>query len=315
MLWLGGRARRVRLALATSSVWLAVAASAHAGPGDPDGSNVSRAHDAYARGAAAYTQGDYARAARELAFADGLVPDAVTLRAALDAVTLADDPVLGSELLARARRDPGEPALAHAAAVAAERFAHRTGTIVVRCDDCLALIDGAPARVAEPNVVLPGVHTVTVQRRRSPESRLVSVAADETREVLVHNREPMADHSAPAPAPEATGLSPVWFVAAVGATLALGAVTVWSAVDTASDHSSFESARCPQVGTVRCASLASSGEAAQTRTGWLTVGSAAAALGTAALGGFGVRWHGARPGAPEVAAFFRASSATVRFAF
>jgi hypothetical protein len=289
--------------------------SAQAGAPDPDASDLSRAHDAYARGTAAYAQGDYARAAREMSAADALVPDPVTLRVALEAVTLADDPVLAAELLTRAARAPGDPALAHAASVAAARFAHRTGSIVVRCDDCLALVDGVPAHVNAPTVVLPGVHTVTVQRQTAPESRLVSVAVDQVREVTVHARDLALSPLPSSPlAREASGLSPAWFVAAAGATAALGAATIGSAVDTLNDHASFQSQRCGVVATGACASEAQAGQSAQTRTTGLGVATAAVAAGTLALGLFAVRWH-ATPARAEVTLAVTGRQAALRLSF
>lgn len=310
-----GRATRTRLAVAAILVVLW-----HAGPAraaEPDGSNLSRAHDAYARGAAAYGAGDYARAARELAAADALVPDGVTLRAALDAVTLADDPVLGAELLARVERGPTDPPLAHAAAVAHARFAHRTGRLVVRCERCLAMVDGAPVEPDAVRVVLPGVHTVTVQRSGAPEPRLVTVAVDETREVVAGAP---SVATVPDPRPEVAaraadehGVSPAWFVAAASASVALGAVTIWSALDTASDHTGFVSAGCEVSAAPSCGSLARTGQGAQTRTAWLGAGTGVAVAGTVALGALAVRWH--RSGGRDVAIGVAGATTTLRLTF
>jgi hypothetical protein len=277
-----------------------------------DAGLLLRARDAYARGAAAYAQGDYSRAARELAVADELVPDATTLRAALEAVTRADDAVLGIELLARTTRDPSDPELARVAELARARFQHRTAKIAVRCDGCVATIDGAPARIGSPNVVLPGVHTVTVQRQRSPETRLVTVAPDEEREVFVRTIPAAAPEVRPSPQP-ASGVSPSWFIGAALATVALASVTTWSLVDTVNDHVAFDSARCGESASGACASDASTGESAQTRTQWLAVGTVAAVVGTTALGLFGVRWHSAAKG--DVALSASAGSAGLRVSF
>jgi len=315
MWWPGGRATRVRLAVCAASVCLAAAPRASAA--GPDGTELSRAHDAYARGAAACAQGDYARGARELALADTLVPDAITLRAALDAVTLADDPVLGTELIARAGRSPGDAPLARSVAGAQARFAHRTGVLIVRCNGCLALVDGVPIKADEARVVLPGVHVIAVQQGGAPEPRLVTVAADETRDFA-------ADAPTPAPSPafaphappgggEAGGLSPVWFFAAASATVVLGAVTVWSAVDTADDHATFDSNHCGVIATGTCSKLASTGQSAQTRTTWLGVATGVAAVGTGLLAGLGVRWHHAA--GAEVALDMGVGSASLRVAF
>jgi hypothetical protein len=325
----GGRATRARFAV------VGLAASVVLAPGparaaDPDGTDLSRAHDAYARGASAFAQGDYARAARELAVADALVPAPVTLRAALEAVTLADDPILGTELIERAARSPLDPTLAHALAVAQARFAHRTAALTVRCDGCLALVDGNPARAGVRQIVLPGVHQVTVQKRGAAEPRLVTVAADESRDVLVDS--PVdAPAAAPADGRAATvpsdpgagrparassergGVSPVWFVAASVATVALGAVTVWSAVDTASVHSDFQTRGCAVAAVAGCSELQSSGQSAQSRTTWLAVGTGALATGTTLLGALGVHW--AHPAGREVSVSASPRGASLRVSF
>src|SRR5437899_9446863 len=57
-----------------------------------------RARAAYDRGAIAYRQGDFARAATEYAQADQLVPMIQVLEAALDSALLADDPLIGGQL-------------------------------------------------------------------------------------------------------------------------------------------------------------------------------------------------------------------------
>jgi hypothetical protein len=316
---LGGRATRARTALSVALVGVTLAPLA--GAAEPDGSSLSRAHDAYARGAAAYAVGDYTRAARELAFADALVPDDVTLKAALDAVTLADDPVLGVELIERSTRVTGRalpPPIAHSVAVAEARFAHRTGRIVVRCDGCLALVDGSSVVVGVPRVVLVGVHQVALQAGASPEDRLVTVGADETREVA-----PGAEPSVPSSiAAEAktplheeaqAGVSPAWFVAAAAVTVGLGVGTILSGVSTANDHDRFVSAGCQSTGGTSCTQLASTGESAQTSTRWLGVGTAVAVAGTAALGIFGVRWH--RVGGGTVSAHLAGATAVVDVSF
>jgi hypothetical protein len=297
-------------------VWL-VPRSALSAPAPPDGSSLSRAHDAYARGAAAFSQKDYARAARELAAADALVPDPVTLRAALDAVTLADDAVLGQELVARARRererDKPDSALARSASIAEQRFLHRTGTLVVRCEDCIAVIDGTPAVVGEPRVVLPGAHTVSVQRHGAPETRLVPVAVDEAREVRVRKHESIAEPPPPPPPePERSGVAPAWFVAAAVGTVALGAVTIGSAVDLANDHASFVSASCQTTGTSACDQRASAGRSAQARTLGLGVATGVFAAGTGALAAF-VTWK--RSPTHEVGLALGAASAQLRVSF
>src|SRR5580693_6760902 len=95
-----GRFRHAASLLAASAAALLLAGEAFAQR--PASTDASRARDAFERGSAAYRLGDYARAAAEYARADALDPNPAALRAALDAATLADDPVLGEELIERA---------------------------------------------------------------------------------------------------------------------------------------------------------------------------------------------------------------------
>jgi hypothetical protein len=251
--------------------------------------------------------------------ADALVPDDVTLKAALDSATLADDPVLGIQLIERATRvkdTTTSPALAHALTLAEARFAHRTGRIVVRCNDCLALVDGAQLQAGAPRIVLVGTHLVALQRGGVAEERLVAVLADETREVVPGDTTTAPDAAATKARSEtndhAPGLSPLWFVVAAATTVGLGAATIASAVDTVNDHVGFDRAGCASWPAPSCAALAASGRDAQTWTSWLAVGSSAALAGTAALGIFGVRWH---RGGHTVAANLAGTTVTVRLTF
>jgi hypothetical protein len=285
---------------------LAVAQIGPAFAAEPDGTNLSRARDAYARGSAAFSAGDYTRAAHELASADTLYADDVTLKAALDAVTRADDPVLGAELVERASRVKDSstvPGLDHSRSLAVARFAHRTGRIVVRQHDCLAVVDGRQVSEGAPIIVLVGVHVVAVQCGALPEERLVTVSADQTREVVAGEvrvlREPAIPGATPVPSPYPIqardhGVSPVWLVAAAVVTVGVGVATILSGIDTVNDHGRFEGAGCGVSNASGCSSLASSGRSAQSWTTGLGVGTGVAAVGTAALGVFGVRWHGPR---------------------
>jgi len=265
---------------------------------DP-GESEARARDAYERGSSAYRAGDYARAAREFAAADALVPNAVTLRAALDAATLADDAVLGARLLSRVDRGPEDGALGAAIASARARFAHRTGRVVVHCARgvrCLAAIDGAPVKPLAPEIVSVGVHTVSVEGSGPLEQHMVEVLADQAVDVgsspVVVAPPPPPLESPPAPG----GASPAWFFAALAATGVSAGLSIWSGVDTLQRHSSFEAAGCLRgPASVTCSDLESAGTSAQTRTNALLGVTAGIGVGTAVLGLFVVRWrHAAR---------------------
>jgi hypothetical protein len=279
------------------------AGDARAAPGAS--ADEARARDAYERGTIALRNGDYARAAAEFAQADSIAPNPVTLRAALNAATLADDPVLGTELLARADRGPSDKALTEAVLAARPRFAHRTGRIVVRCGPagpCLATVDGAALEPAKPRIVAVGVHTVTLLGGGAPEVRMTWVAADQTVEVAIappagqSSKPPPPPSPAPAPPPEheASGVAPGWFFVATAVTAAAAGLTIWSGVDTLNRHAAFDNAGCRQGPRPDCGALAGDGRSAERRTNVFLIGTAALALGTAGLGVFLVRWGGPR---------------------
>jgi hypothetical protein len=292
----GARRSRAERVLLLLLALLAVSPSARA-----DDDAEARARDAYDRGSFAYKAGDFERAATEFTAADRLAPSPVTLRAALDAAMLADDAVLGAELLDRAGRvlpeaqvrgpTASEAELATVASTARARFAHRTGRIVVRCSGaapCLATVDGVPVEPSRARIVAVGVHTVTLQAAGRAEPRLVDVPSDQVVEVAA---------AAPAlavslrPAPDPGGLSPAWFIAAgITTGVALG-LSIGSGVDTLNQHANFDDAGCVAKDGASCSSLKSSGIAAQTRTNVLLVATGALAVTTVTLGLFATRWH------------------------
>ncbi len=248
----------------------------------------ARARDAYERGSIAYGRGDYAHAAAEFAQADAALPSPVALRAALDAVVLADDPVLGGELLERAERAPMDKALAAAVSAARARFVHRTGRIAVRCAEsngCLAAIDGAAVVTSSPRRVTVGVHTVTLQIEGAVEQRLIRILPDQSVEVT-----PTPRLSLPPPPAErvhsASKIAPLWFFSALALTAAVGGLAIWSATDTSDRHARFLDAGCARMPAGGCTGLAADGVSAQKRTNVLAIGSGVFAAGTATLGLF-----------------------------
>jgi len=264
-----------------------------------------QAHEAYDRGTRAYQRGDYATAAREYAAANALAPNPIALQAALDAAVQADDPVLGTQLLDMARRQPPEAALASTEAKAERAFAHRTGHIRFECTPpCLGAVDGAAVDVRAPVLVRVGSHRVTVESAGSSSERSVTVPADET---VVVSAPPApapapapALAAAPAPAPAAApapasargGLSPAWFFVSLGATAVAGGIALWSGLDTASRHADFEAAHCGAAPSdpIHCGQLASAGQSAQTRTNVLLGVTAALGVTTIAAAML-VQWH------------------------
>jgi hypothetical protein len=303
-------------------LFVLLAAAACAVAGDAWGDAATEAHEAYDRGTRAFRRGDYATAAREYAAADALSPSPVALQAALDSAVLADDPVLGVELIDRAKGAPRTNALALTILTAQRKFARRTGRIHVACggaSTCIASVDGAAVDPARLLVVRVGAHTVIVDSGGTATTRDVTVGPDETIEVAPAAAPASASSTAPAaapataaaaapaPAPVTTapppasvesgrGISPVWFYLGLGATGIAGVATIVSGVDTANQHSEFTS-KCGSANPpVACpVGLASSGQSAQTRTNVLlgvTAGLAAVTVVTV----FFVRWHDTRVG-------------------
>lgn len=193
--------RRVTRALAISIVtFVATAALAQTA------ADKQRAREAYDRGLAAHERGDHAREAQEFAKADELSPSPVALQAALDAAVEADDPVLGSELLERAKRGPAEGALAASVARAREKLGGRAGRIAIRCPQdvkCLGAIDGKPVDASKPQWVKVGQHTVLLQIGSDGQQRIVEVTADATVEVAPPAPSPPIVVTTPAATPTA----------------------------------------------------------------------------------------------------------------
>jgi hypothetical protein len=259
----------------------------------------ARARDAYDRGAAAHARGDHATEARELALADAILPNAVTLQAAIEAAIEADDAVLAITLCDRARRGPVEGPLGATVQRAAARFSQRVGRLHVGCipaSPCTVTIDGIAADAGRDVVLRVGTHAVVVQSLGSPDVTTVDVTAGRTQELMLTA---IMDPAEPSPS---HGRPLGWFIAALGATVVAGGVTVGLAVDTASKHGAFVSAGCPGPVHGDCAALASDGTAAQLRTNVLLGVTAALAVTTVVAGVLTFRSRGAERAALSIGA-------------
>jgi hypothetical protein len=261
---------------------------------------------AYEDGVAAADRGDHAAAAKDFARADELSPNPVALGAALDAAVAADDGVLAMELVQRAEDRAVEGAAAASAEAAKSKFRGRVGRIRIACVDCEAKVDGVEAPVNRARWIEVGTHTVTFWKDGAEvDRRSVKVEGDKTAKVSPHDpsagapeAEEAASGTAAAAAPAAaqtavsSKLSPAWFWTAAGITGAMAIGTIASGVDTVQQHSDFllhptdEGARA--------------GQAADSRTQILLGTTAAFAVGTAALGVFGIDWSSGKPAAPAV---------------
>jgi hypothetical protein len=301
----------------------------------------ARAREAYDRGTAAHKRGDFAQAAVDYALADEMAPSPVALRAAIDEAVRADDAALGMELVARAGRAPAPSDLAKSVAAARTKFQGKAGVVRLRCPStCMATLDGKPLAVNKDAWSTVGQHTVVIQVGDDAQQRLIEVKADAPAELAPTPRpqappaatsappEAPAPAPAPLPAPErprgenspaapapyvtpapepapaaAPGLSPVWFFVGAGATLALGAGSALSALDTSSKHDDFVKAGCDARGSPACDAASTNGESAQARTNILLAVTAVVGVVTVVIGAAFTRWSSAeRPAQSRTAA-------------
>ncbi|HRI62618.1 MAG TPA: hypothetical protein PK156_00225 [Polyangium sp.] len=236
--------------------------AAHA---EPSAEDKQKARAAYTRANEANERGDYGTAARELALADELAPNSVTLKAALEAALDADAAVLGMELVARAdkRNESGETA--QVVETVRKRFSGRTGRLLVICSGttpCQATFDGEAIAVGNERFVPTGKHRLIVSRGAATEQRDINV---EPRGLTTVNGPEQASAQG-----SGSGSSAVWFVAGLAATVAAGVGTSILGAGTKERHDAFVEARCAEPGPASmCAQLANDGQSAQARTNLL----------------------------------------------
>jgi hypothetical protein len=174
----------------------------------------------------------------------------VALRAALDAAVKADDPLLGAELLQRARTRAADPQLTASTRAAEAKLAHRVGLAHVSCVrpceaeiDGVALGSGALPAAGASKPVLPGNHSVLFRIDGRSARVPATIAIDQIVEVvppdeLLHP--PVAAPIAPvtpvpipvAPVvaspivhethPSSPGISRAWFWAGIAVTASAG---------------------------------------------------------------------------------------------
>jgi hypothetical protein len=270
--------------------------------------DVVAARAAYAEGTRAYDAGDPSTAAEHFARADRLAPNPAALEAALRAALRADDPVLGMDLVRRAKGREIEGTAAELVEQARAEFQQRVGKLVIVCAPCRSItLDGKPAETGRMRWVGSGPHLVELDWGEGSERRLVTVAAGKTVRFTPSRDERAADAavgdeapSAEAPAkprstatttphapPPIRGLSTGWFWATAAVGGALGAAAIASAVDTADRHEAYVAAPTLQA--------AADGKAAQTRTHVLLGFTGAAAVSAAVMGIVAVRWRDPAP--------------------
>lgn len=262
---------------------------------------------AYDRGASAYDRGDFTAASTELARADELAPNDVTLELALNAAARTTDAVAAMKLVERAeKRAHASKRLTSVTDVVRKRFAASVGRINIACSGepaCAAAVDDTPIEVNHATLVAAGKHRVTITRAGSRETHDVVIDGGKTVELL-------ATVSAAPPTQGAggsggdsireeppRGISPVWFWVGAGVTVAVGGATAFSALDTASTHDAFAADRSN-------ADLSNDGKSAERRTVVLGAVAGVLAITTVVLGTVLVDWNRGKvaigPGAMRV---------------
>lgn len=218
----------------------------------------SDARAEYERGKKAHARQDYAEAAHAFAQADEILPSAVSLQAAIEEATRAEDAQLALALCERAdRRADSTPALTRAVEQARAHFPAPV----------------APAPTPEPTpapVVPPSEATPAVTPAPAPTQPPLPPPVSERR----------------------SGLSPVWFWTGVGVSGALAVATLATGALTASTHGSFEDERCAQLDAGHCGDLAARGRTLQTLGLGLLAGTALISVTTVAIGVFATDWKG-----------------------
>jgi hypothetical protein len=257
------RMRSPLAALALTAVVLSIAGPARA-------QDRPRARAAYDRGTEAFGRGDFAAAAAAYAEADSAAPSDVALQAALDAAVRADDPLLGAELLERAKSRTPMGSLASSVSAAQTKLGHRAGRIRLSCpSSCAAMVDSRQSLAPGASMWLaPGVHTVAITTNAGAATQDVNVSADSTVDVEPPSP-PAAAPVAPPPAPDTAHTAPAprkgrglpsgIFWGGLGATALLGAATgvLWSVAK--SKHDDFLAANCDVHGSPACRSQANDG--------------------------------------------------------
>lgn len=221
------------------------ASVAHADPG--------AAQQAYERASEAFGRKSYSEAAAGFALADRLQPNPVALEAAFKAVLLADDPVLGMELVERAEQRPPNPKLEGYLKQAKAAFGQRAGKLAVSCADergCTVKLNGAVLELGKRHWVRAGTQVLEVTVDGKSTTHNVEIKAGASldfaapappKPVEAVTPPPPVAPTAPArqqpnintPAPS-SGLHPAIFGVTVGLFAVAGGVTIWSGVDTLS---------------------------------------------------------------------------------
>lgn len=224
------------LAFALCLIFSAVAGAEESKPGAQDVSVEDRAEaaDAYDQGTSAYLSERYELAAHWFERAYRLVPTSTALLQAVRAHHKAGNPIRAANLALQLRDEYPSDARAKPVTDAVIGSVKPSYVLVqAECEqECTLELDGALIQHATFFVAPDVEHSLKAAYDVGETSTFVQGAAGDVKKVTLA-----------APAPSAPPPVPRWaFFSSLGATVALGAVTVWSGLDANNGVSAYESA-------------------------------------------------------------------------
>ncbi len=244
--------------------------------------NRRSAADAYDKGTAAYLSADYELAAHWFEHAYRLAPTSTALIQAVRARHRAGQELRAANLtLLMQERYPSEESARDLAETILRNARQDNVLVRATCEgECALEID---AELAEHHsfFVTPGEeHVVKAQYDRGETETTVSGPAGSSRTVQL-----------PAPPPPATPPVPRWaFFSSLGATVAVGTLTIWSGVDANHGVDAYEDA-ATRGNAALAQDLLEQGQRKETRTNAL-IGTTAAMVGVTTVLGVFTDWKG-----------------------
>jgi hypothetical protein len=297
--------------------------AAQSSASEPTPEEVRAAAEAFDLGRQSYKDGRFAEAAEQFERADASAPNATALELAIRARDKAGDLDRAGSLAALALvLYPNDENIAKIAPDVIERAGAELYDLTVNCSEPCEISDGnkvvhgAPA-TRRTLFLSAGTHNL---RAGFSEGRTLSKSVEATAGgvgsvefTLAADEAPATEPTPEPPPPEPvkpdadqgvkkkqSGLPPVVFWAGVGATGVLGAVTIWSGIDTVNNPGADKvKAECAQ-GDENCA-LYKDGRSKQLRTNVLIGVTSVVGVATAVVGAFAINWgtHQHEPAADE----------------